>query len=97
MNRKDVGTCPLCKRTTRLTFHHLIPRKMHRRNHFKKRYNKHTLQSGIFICRECHSAIHRFYDEMTLAKQYASLEALCSDDRLQQHFSWLAKRRIKVV
>lgn len=72
-----IENCPTCHRKTYLTFHHLIPRKVHRRAHFKKHFSKQDLNKGILICRQCHSGIHRFYDEMTLAKQFDSLEKLC--------------------
>ncbi|PRO67513.1 hypothetical protein C6Y39_17650 [Alteromonas gracilis] len=91
-----VGECPCCKRDTRLTFHHLIPRKMHRRNFFKKHFTKSELQTGIYICRQCHSGIHRFYDEMTLAKHFYTLPLLLEDEQLATFFRWVAKQRVRV-
>ncbi|WP_390376533.1 hypothetical protein [Alteromonas sp. MTD1] len=91
-----VGTCPCCSRHTRLTFHHLIPKKMHRRTYFKKHYTKEQLQAGVNICRQCHSGIHRFYDEMTLAKQLHSLCLLQADEQLSTFFNWVSKQRVKV-
>ena len=91
-----VGVCPCCKRYTRLTFHHLIPKKMHRRTYFKKHYTKEQLQAGVNICRQCHSGIHRFYDEMTLAKQLHTLSVLQADEQLSTFFNWVSKQRVKV-
>ena len=91
-----VGTCPCCSRHTRLTFHHLIPKKMHRRTYFKKHYTKEQLQAGVNICRQCHSGIHRFYDEMTLAKQLHSLSLLQAYEQLSTFFNWVSKQRVKV-
>jgi maltoporin len=76
-----------------MTFHHLIPKKMHRRTYFRKNYTKLELNQGIDICRKCHTGIHKRYDEMTLAKQFATLENLSSDPDLQQHFAWVAKQK----
>ena len=67
---------------------------MHRRTHFKKHHTKAALQAGIAICRECHSGIHQYYDEMTLAKRLSTLEALKSDHHLSNLFAWVAKQRI---
>lgn len=89
------GVCSLCERSTHLTFHHLIPRKLHRRNYFKKHYPKEQLNMGIHICRKCHNGIHDIYDEETLARQFNTLEALQSDEALVKHFSWVGKQRIK--
>ncbi|MDD4864866.1 MAG: hypothetical protein PHE38_12765 [Alishewanella agri] len=93
MNKTSGPSCQLCQRTLELTFHHLIPRKMHRRTFFKKHYAKAQLQAGIMVCRLCHKAIHRFYDEMTLAKQYHSLELLLNSELIQQHLLWASKQK----
>jgi len=95
MPKSKFGTCLLCQRTTALTFHHLIPRKVHRRAHFRKHYDKASLNIGIDICRTCHSGIHRHYNEMVLAKRLSSLEALQQDPALARFFTWVAKQRIR--
>lgn len=91
--REKHGFCPLCGRETALTFHHLIPRKLHRRDYFRKNFDKATLNQGIAICRMCHNGIHRLYDEMTLAKRFASLAGLREDEALARHFAWVAKQK----
>lgn len=85
--------CACCGRQVALTFHHLIPKKLHRRAHFKNNFTRNELSAGIYICRRCHTGIHRRHDEMTLAKQFSSLDALLADNDLQQHFNWVAKQR----
>jgi len=87
------GTCPLCQRHTQLTFHHLIPRKVHKRNFFAKSYSREQLNRGINICRPCNNGIHRCFDEMMLAKHYNRLEDLQAAPELAKHFSWVAKQR----
>jgi len=88
------GVCCCCDRETALTFHHLIPRKVHRRAHFKKHYSKEQLQSGIMVCRTCHSGIHKRFDEMSLAKELSSLTELKRNDELHRFFDWVAKQKI---
>jgi len=87
------GFCILCGRSTNLTFHHLIPRKLHRRNFFRKHFSRDDLNRGIDICRACHNGIHALYSEMELAKKYASLEALREDPALARHVAWVAKQK----
>lgn len=87
------GHCALCERQISVTFHHLIPRKVHRRTRFRKDYSRDERNRGIWVCRKCHNGIHRFYDEMTLAKEFASLAALQSDERLQKHIGWVRKQK----
>jgi len=93
MAQDNIGHCCLCQRHCPLTFHHLIPKKMHRRSRFKKQFSKAELNQGINICRRCHSGIHDLHDEMTLAKQYSTLEALQSDLQLSRHVAWVAKQK----
>ncbi|WP_415901649.1 hypothetical protein ACMXYR_11250 [Neptuniibacter sp. QD29_5] len=89
-----VAECPLCKRTLSLTFHHLIPKKMHRRSYFSKRYSRKELNLGIHICRCCHDAVHRSFDEMTLAKEFYTLELLLGATKIQRHIEWASRQRI---
>ena len=92
-SREKFGRCPLCGREVSLTFHHLIPRKLHRRVRFKKSFSREERQRGIAICRRCHDGIHDIYDEMTLARTFASPSQLMADARLQKHFNWVAKQK----
>ena len=87
------GHCCLCGRDTETTFHHLIPRKVHRRNFFRKTFAREALQKGIDLCRLCHKGLHRLYDEMTLAKRLSTLEALRADTAIQRHALWVRKQR----
>ena len=87
------GTCELCRRTTHLTFHHLIPRKLHRRTRFKKHYSRQDLNRGIDICRQCHNGLHDLYDEMTLARQFSTLDALLGDEAVMRHATWVSRQK----
>ena len=89
------GTCCLCNRITDLTFHHLIPRKVHRRAYFKKNFSKQELNVGIDVCRQCHRVIHKTYNEMKLAKEFNSVALLIADPLLANQFDWLSKQKIK--
>ncbi len=93
---KKLGICPLCERRCQLSLHHLIPRKLHRRTYYRKHFSREQLNEGVLICRQCHNGIHRVYDEMTLAKQFASLDALRADPGLQRHFAWVARQKIRI-
>lgn len=87
------GPCALCGRVCALTFHHLIPRKLHRRTFFQKHFTREQLNAGLDICRACHDGIHDHFDEMTLARRLNSLEALRSDPDIRKHTAWAAKQK----
>ena len=94
--RKNSNTptqCTFCLRAVELTFHHLIPRKVHRRTFFRKHVDREALNRGIWVCRQCHKGIHKRFDEMELAKHFNTKELLQSDDALQRHFQWVAKQK----
>ena len=91
--RGGSGPCPFCRRQLPLTFHHLIPRKLHRRSHYRRSYSRERLGRGIYICRDCHDGIHRTYTEAELAKHYDSPRALAEDPALRRHFLWLSRQR----
>jgi hypothetical protein len=78
-----------------LTFHHLIPRKLHRRARFRKRYSREYLNRGIDICRQCHDGIHDRYDEMRLYRDFSSPGELAADPELRRHFDWVARQRVR--
>lgn len=87
------GGCTLCGRDARLTFHHLIPRKMHRRNRFKKHYSRAQLSQGIDVCRLCHDGIHALYDEATLARSLHTAAQLKRDPQVRKHIAWVRKQK----
>jgi hypothetical protein len=53
-------------------------------------FKHHTCQ----ICRPCHSAIHKFYDNMTLAQQYNTTELLLQDQQVYKFCQWANKQRV---
>lgn len=52
-------------------------------------FKYHTCQ----ICRSCHSAIHRFHDNMTLAQHYNTTELLLQDQQVYKFCQWASKQR----
>lgn len=45
-------------------------------NYKKKGFTAEQLNSGVKVCRPCHSAVHRTYTNKVLASDYSTLEAL---------------------
>ena len=88
-----INTCELCGRKAPLSFHHLIPRKVHRRKRFKKQFSRQQLAVGVKLCQLCHRGIHRLYDEMTLATQLYTKESLADDPVIRKHVHWVRKQK----
>lgn len=85
--------CTLCERARSLTFHHLIPKKLHKRTRFKKSYSRDVLRDGVMLCRLCHQGLHDLYDEMTLATRLHTVERLRADDAVMRHVAWVEKQK----
>ncbi|MAY25529.1 MAG: hypothetical protein CMK02_04410 [Polycyclovorans sp.] len=89
-----VKPCALCARTLALQFHHLIPRRNHRRTAYQRRFSLEEMRTrGVWVCRDCHRAIHRFFDEGQLGLALNTLEALAATPELQRHVEWARRQR----
>lgn len=93
MGRSYVGACQLCARELELTFHHLIPRTLHSNKWFKKTFTRERMQSGLDLCRDCHSAIHQFVSEKELGRHVNTREALLAHPQIGRFVTWVATRR----
>ena len=89
------GTCPFCGRELPLTFHHLIPKKLHRRTRFRKQYSREQLNRGIDVCRQCHDGIHDRYDEMRLYRDFSDPHSLVADPELARYFDWVSRQKVR--
>lgn len=89
------SACELCGREKPLTKHHLIPRAVHGKARFRRRYSKTEMHTrSIMICRLCHNGIHDLIpDEKQLAEQFNTLDALRAHEGLQRHVAWVRKQK----
>lgn len=89
--------CELCRQKRDLTFHHLIPRKLHRRKGFKKNFDRETLNQGIYVCRLCHKGLHKLYDELTLARLFRDRHSMINDAAIAKHIQWSARQKVAMA
>lgn len=94
--------CEMCERVMPLTFHHLFPRKVHKRlqektlkGHSEARgIPKDQLRNeGILICRPCHSALHRMHDHNHLAKELNTLDRIVQDAKMLAWIEFARKQK----
>jgi hypothetical protein len=86
MKMSNEQECPLCTRNVpekKLSDHHLVPR-----------CRGGTSGETVLICRDCHDAIHSLFSNKQLEKDYNSVDALLTNERLVAHVKWLAKQDI---
>lgn len=89
------AACELCGQVRPLTFHHLIPRHVHRKKRFQREYTRAEMRSrGLSVCRICHDGIHNLIpDEKELARTYNTREKLLANERVARHVAWSRKQR----
>lgn len=87
------GPCTLCEREIALTFHHLIPRKLHKRKRFAKQYSKDELNTGIMVCQRCHKGLHKLHSEHGLGSRLNTTQTLRDDEAIARHVTWVAKQK----
>jgi hypothetical protein len=90
----DRSVCALCGRARPLTFHHLIPRAVHRKKRYKKLYSKEQMRLvGLWLCRLCHVGVHDLIpDEKELARDYNTRERLLAHPAIARHVDWVRKQ-----
>ncbi|MFK7862321.1 MAG: hypothetical protein AB8B64_26170 [Granulosicoccus sp.] len=76
-----------------LSFHHLVPRKLHKRKRFAKQYSREQLNTGVMLCHRCHKGLHRLYSETELGTQFNTEDKLRNDEAIAKHVSWVAKQK----
>ena len=76
-----------------MTFHHLIPKTCHRNKWFKKNFDKADMQArGIWVCRRCHSFIHKQFSAKQLGRELNTLDKLLSNDKMSAFIQWARKQ-----
>ncbi|EDU49270.1 hypothetical protein PtrSN002B_009276 [Pyrenophora tritici-repentis] len=69
--------CELCSRDwVPLTYHHLIPKQAHARVLKRGWHTEDKLNSVAWLCRACHSFVHRLAGNEELAKSYYTVDLI---------------------
>ena len=106
----DDGSCEMCERFVKRTFHHLVPKETHGR--FLKRKalpanpgcdvapNAECTRLwlnryGAKVCRACHWAIHQAEPNQTLAEEYNTLQRLLSHPKIFAFAKYNSKRKAR--
>ncbi|WP_375437211.1 HNH endonuclease [uncultured Hymenobacter sp.] len=79
--------CALCEREVQqLSRHHLVPR---------EEGGRHGPTADL--CQPCHSSVHLLLDNKELARQYHTIEALRSAEKLQKYLHWIRRSRVERI
>lgn len=88
--------CEICEREhLPLTYHHLIPRQMHAKAVKRGWAKEWELQKVAWLCRACHSFVHRIAGNEELARDWSSVEALMEREDVRLWAAWVGRIRWK--
>jgi hypothetical protein len=88
-----MSRCKLCDREKNLTFHHFIPKTLHKNKWFKKRFTKEQMSEDIYICEhDCHPEIHKFIDAKEMGREYNTLKKLKKHPLVSNYIKWVRKQ-----
>ena len=85
--------CEFCEREKQLTFHHYIPKTLHNNKYFKKIFDKDYMRTyGVYLCKDCHKTLHKFFKNKELAKNYNTKEKIFNSDKYMKFIKWIRKQ-----
>jgi len=88
--------CEICEREhLPLTYHHLIPRQMHAKAIKRGWHKEWELNKVAWLCRACHSFVHKIATNEELAKELFSVEALLEKEDIKKWAQWVGRVRWK--
>lgn len=88
--------CEICERAwVPLTYHHLIPKAVHAKALKRGWHEEAQLNSVAWLCRACHSFVHRMASNEELAKEYFTVELICEREDVEKWAGWVRKVRWK--
>ncbi len=94
--RPSDNSCELCSRThLPLTYHHLIPKSTHARSLKRGWHKAEDLGSVAWLCRACHSFVHRMAGNEELARKWFTMERIREGEGVEEWVGWVGGVRWK--
>ena len=78
-----------------LTYHHLIPRQSHPKAIKRGWHKEWELNKVAWLCRACHSYIHKVASNDDLARDFYDVEFLMQREDVQKFAAWVGRVRWK--
>lgn len=90
--------CEICDRDwIPLSYHHLIPRGVHAKVIKKGWHDEWMLNSVAWLCRACHSFVHRMATNEELAREYYTVDLILEREDVQDWARWVSRVRWKAT
>ena len=90
------SACEICLRDwIPLTAHHLIPRSTHAKALKRGWHPASDLNNLAYLCRACHSFVHRIASNEDLAREWYTVERIMERDDVKRWSGWAGRVRWK--
>ena len=90
------SACEICERDwIPLSYHHLIPRQIHAKAIKRGWHEEWRLNSVAWLCRACHSFVHRIASNEELARDFWTVERLMQREDVISWAKWVGRVRWK--
>ncbi|KAJ5913627.1 hypothetical protein N7504_002510 [Penicillium tannophilum] len=90
--------CEICERDwIPLSYHHLIPRGVHAKVMKKGWHDEWMLNSVAWLCRACHSFVHRMAGNEELAREWFTVERIMEREDVRDWANWVGRVRWKAT
>lgn len=90
------SACEICERDwVPMTYHHLIPRQIHAKVLKRGWHEEQQLNSVAWLCRACHSFVHRMAPNEELAREWYTIDRICEREDVQKWAQWVRRVRWK--
>lgn len=90
------SACEICDRDwIPLSYHHLIPKQVHAKAIKRGWHEEWRLNSVAWLCRACHSFVHRIASNEELAREFWSVERLMAREDVVAWARWVGRVRWK--
>lgn len=94
--RASTTECEICGRDwVPLTYHHLVPRAVHAKALKRGWHREEDLQAVAWLCRACHSFVHRLAGHEELAREYYTVGRLLAREEVRGFAGWVGRVRWK--
>ena len=88
--------CEICERDwIPLSYHHLIPRGVHDKVRKKGWHDEWMLNSVAWLCRACHSFVHRMASNEELAREWFTIDRILEREDVKVWAGWVGRVRWK--
>ncbi|KZW00266.1 hypothetical protein EXIGLDRAFT_639669 [Exidia glandulosa HHB12029] len=88
-----LAECEICEREIPLTYHHLIPRSVHNKVLKRGWHPQERLNAVAWLCRYCHSTVHRLASNEDLARYFYTVDLLLAREDIQRWRAWAGRQR----